>query len=436
MSEQESRRRDPQAETMVRHFGAVAHATRIHAVTNRAVARLFDWLIQDLNSITATRGEFRFELDGSYPFMNGAPIRASREQRAQLSSFYELIRVYHSGGFRLKGPASRATLAAYFDGVREPHADRAAFQAYLNARGAQNIELLPPRKLVSGSVAGKGHSVRVAASDALRGYVRTVAAIESSMKADNIDRIPAQIYKAVQELVGLAAEEPDHHLALTSIKEDIDFKLRHPANVAILAIALAHRLGIHRSLQVELGFIALIAGSLCTGADDTTRLMVAARQTQTPKMTPARARRMLALYEHGLEHYQGTHLFSRIIAIVMAYDRLTTQHGDHAGLLADEALARLQQERRLDPDLLRVFSRVIGRYPLGSVVRLSSGELAVVYHSPADPAKADRPVVRVIRDPAGQAVSRIVDLAVDPRQIVGMMDRALAGLDDSMDFFR
>ncbi|HNH50267.1 MAG TPA: hypothetical protein PKY30_24745, partial [Myxococcota bacterium] len=83
-----------------------------------------------------------------------------------------------------------------------------------------------------------------------------------------------------------------------------------------------------------------------------------------------------------------------------------------------------------------VFNRVIGRYPLGSAVRLSSGELAVILHSASDPSRADRPVVRIVRDPAGRPLGRVVDLATDPRQILGLVDPELAGIDDTLAFFR
>jgi hypothetical protein len=429
-------KRDPATESLVRRFCAVSHATRIHAVGNRAVSRLLEWLIQDMNTLVATRGDCRIELDGGFPFVNGVPVRASREQRAQLSEFSDLLRARMSGGLRLKGPASRMNLSAFFSGVRESASDRVLFQAWLDGHGAQAIELLPPRKLMAGSVTGSGSSVRVAASDALRGYVRAANAVQHATKNKNLEKMPAQLFRAVQDLAELAIDEPDHHLALTSVREELAGESRHPVQVCILAMALGQRLGLEKPLLVELGFAAMLVGALCSDAPEAQRLEVAGRLVTGHRLTPVRARRLMVVYEHALERPHGLHLFSRIVAIAVVYDKLTTRTEEHSPLLPDEALSQMASSTRFDPELLGVFNRVIGRYPLGSAVRLSSGELAVILHSASDPERTDRPVVRIVRDPEGRPLGRVVDLSSDPRQILGLVDPELAGLEDTFAFFR
>lgn len=431
----EGTKRDLATETIIKHFGAVAHASRIHSVNNRAISRLLDWFVVSLNSYVATQNDARVELDGGHPFVNGAPVRASRELRQRLALFSEQLRTHVCGGFKLRGVATRVNVGAFFDGIRQPPSDRSVFQEWLNHNGAYEIELLPPRRLVLGIVTGSGSSVRVASTDALRGYARTITSVEAAVKANNIEKLPANIYRALQNMVDLAVEEPDHHLALTSLKEDIDERARHPVHVAILAIALGQRLGLERNFLVELGFAAVLVGTLASGKSDSERLVAVASLLNPPRMTPVRARRILAVYEHGLGSPQGQHIFSRIIALAVGYDRLTSRHSDQENpLLPDEALARLQTDPRYDAELVNLFTLVIGRYPLGAAVRLNTGEIGVVYHSPSDLSKADRPVVRLIRDSMGRPISRIVDLAHDQRQITGMIDRELAGL--GMEFFQ
>lgn len=442
-------RRDPVTENLVRRIGAVSHSSRIHSVHNRAIARLLDWLVSDLNAVLATKGECRLELDGGYAFVNGAPVRSSRELRGQVSAFYRDIKQHDIGGFRLRGPAGKAGLIALLEGIGEEGLEREEFQKRIEARGVRELELLPVRKIMSGTLAGTGSSVRVAASESLRAYVRTVTAVEAALKDGNMEKIPAPLYKGVQDLADLAIDEPAHHLALTSLKEEIDAGIRHPVNVAILSMALARRIGLDRAALVELGFAALMAAALSSGRSDEERLQAAARVLHVPKVTPARARRMLVIYQHGLPRWQGLHLYARICAIATSYDRLTTRSantgadtgadtGDNppAGLLPDEALARMQEENTFDPELMARFTQVVGRYPLGTVVRLSSQEIAVVYHTAADPALADRPVVRVLRDRDGRPTDRVIDLAADSRTIAAVIDRDLAGLEDSLDFFR
>jgi hypothetical protein len=72
----------------------------------------------------------------------------------------------------------------------------------------------------------------------------------------------------------------------------------------------------------------------------------------------------------------------------------------------------LQQKdgTRFDQRLVRRFSQLMGIYPVGNLVRLDSGELAVVIriHAP-DPS---RPAVRVVADPDNRLLDRPYDLAL------------------------
>jgi hypothetical protein len=63
-----------------------------------------------------------------------------------------------------------------------------------------------------------------------------------------------------------------------------------------------------------------------------------------------------------------------------------------------------------DPKLLEVFVRLVGIYPVGSLVRLNSGELALVVK--ANPTDPSRPFVRLLFDRSGRrfAEEQEVDL--------------------------
>jgi pyruvate/2-oxoglutarate dehydrogenase complex dihydrolipoamide acyltransferase (E2) component len=63
-----------------------------------------------------------------------------------------------------------------------------------------------------------------------------------------------------------------------------------------------------------------------------------------------------------------------------------------------------------DPKLSEAFVRLVGIYPIGSLVRLNSGELALVVR--ANPADPSRPFVRLLFDRSGRrrAEEQDVDL--------------------------
>ena len=84
-------------------------------------------------------------------------------------------------------------------------------------------------------------------------------------------------------------------------------------------------------------------------------------------------------YPHGLEGEQISTL-ARMAAIVDVYDAITSNRSYHKGLSPTEALRRMWEwtPAHLDPKLMQAFIRMVGIYPVGSVVRLESGRVGVV----------------------------------------------------------
>jgi hypothetical protein len=130
------------------------------------------------------------------------------------------------------------------------------------------------------------------------------------------------------------------------------------------------------------------------------------------------------------------HLFSRIVAIADAYDAMTTRRPYRPARTPQEALRELHEGAgsRYDADLVRVFTSILGIYPLGTLVRLDTGEVAVVYHS--DPSAPRRPLVKVLVAADGTRLreGRLLDLAEcdasgrPPHSIVDTVEAASVGI--------
>lgn len=126
-------------------------------------------------------------------------------------------------------------------------------------------------------------------------------------------------------------------------------------------------------------------------------------------------------FESGLPANAGDPLFrpgaaARLIAVPSFYSRLTTPQPPRKAFAPDQALHMLRRRAggAFDADVVSLFIATVGLYPVGSTVRLSSGELAVVLEVPKDPANGARPVVKVFRNAAGAPLDAVVDLATDP----------------------
>lgn len=77
---------------------------------------------------------------------------------------------------------------------------------------------------------------------------------------------------------------------------------------------------------------------------------------------------------------QEIHEFARIVAIADAYDLLTADRGEYMGLNTSGAVKQLlyQVDTHFDRDITRAFISNIAIYPIGTMVKLSSGETGVV----------------------------------------------------------
>jgi hypothetical protein len=106
----------------------------------------------------------------------------------------------------------------------------------------------------------------------------------------------------------------------------------------------------------------------------------------------------------------------RLVALAIAHDRAVRPLDGARPERADQAIARVLAEAeqgRQDPRLARLLVRVVGLFPVGSWVRLSGGQLAIVVGLPDDGASASRPIVRVVEE-RGAPASYVVELARRP----------------------
>lgn len=128
---------------------------------------------------------------------------------------------------------------------------------------------------------------------------------------------------------------------------------------------------------------------------------------------------------------------AQLVAVPCVFDRLTRPPAPRRVTLPDEALRLIigQSGTRFDPRVVRLFVSVVGLYPVGTAVKLSSGELGYVVEAPADSAQFARPRVQVVKSPAGAANYQLdLSAAGETRFITGSVDPAeLAGV-NVMDF--
>lgn len=102
-------------------------------------------------------------------------------------------------------------------------------------------------------------------------------------------------------------------------------------------------------------------------------------------------------YPRGLKGSE-IHEYARITAIADVYDALTSDRPYRRGLSPSQAYEFLLagSGTHFDPDILREFLRHIALYPIGSIVKISTGDIGIVTNVFAG--LQTRPIVRLIAD--------------------------------------
>lgn len=259
-------------------------------------------------------------------------------------------------------------------------------------------------------------------------YNKALVAIQTICRDIERGRIPnsAPIIKAVDRMVDTTMQEPSALLGLTMIKDYDNYTFNHCVNVGVLAMALGATLGLDSISVKDLG----IAGQL----HDIGKTMIPKdilnkpgrlssvefdEIKKHPELGSKIIREMAGLAPSVAQAVLGHHLhynragypewarrlpFDRmvdIIAIADTYDAITTLRVYQQPVNPRTALHEMQKlvGSVLNGSLLGRFVEMMGDYPVGTLVRLDTNEVAVVYRpNPLDEAA---PEVRVLIDGDG-----------------------------------
>ncbi len=223
-------------------------------------------------------------------------------------------------------------------------------------------------------------------------------------------------------------------LALTTLKNYDNYTFTHMVNVSILTMGQARGLGMDGPLLREFGLAALMHDigkvrtpiDILNSADKLTDAEFAIMKRHTVdgaeilRMTPeVPALAPVVAFEHHLRidgsgypdgvSRSSLNIGTMLCSIADVYDAMRSQRSYQQSFPTDRILAVLKRNdgTQFDQHLVRRFVQLIGIYPAGTLVRLNTGEVAVVMSVYApDPY---RPHVRVL---LGRDSSRL-DLPFD-----------------------
>jgi putative nucleotidyltransferase with HDIG domain len=233
----------------------------------------------------------------------------------------------------------------------------------------------------------------------------------------------------IDGLAQAVAENRNALLALTTLKNYDNYTFTHMVNVSILTMGQAASMGIDGALLREFGLAALMhdIGKVRTPLDILNKpdkltddeFVVMKRHVLdgaeilrgTPEI-PALA--PIVAFEHHLRldgsgypdrvSRPSLNLGTMICGIADVYDAMRSHRAYQQSFPTDRILQVLKRNdgQQFDQNLVRRFVQLLGIYPVGNLVRLDTGEVAVVIevHAP----EPYRPHVRVLFDRTGTKV--------------------------------
>lgn len=262
-----------------------------------------------------------------------------------------------------------------------------------------------------------------------------MAAVQSGLSI-RVPEIRAVVSDSLQSLMA----DESSLLALTNIRSYDRYLSEHSVNVSILSMVLARDLETENSGTLELGVSAMLhdVGKVFIAKDVVGKPgKLTEQEWEQMRRHPAEGARALAAMSNmpslaptvALEHHvycDGTgypalgtgqipHLWSRLVAIVDTYDALTTDRPYRERWSAEEAIAWMLYEvpGRYDRQLLARFASRARLFPIGSIVKLTSDETAIVVGGTR--MQPHCPRMRILEERNGSLVpTESVDLARDP----------------------
>ncbi|NWG30186.1 MAG: HD-GYP domain-containing protein [Rhodocyclaceae bacterium] len=297
--------------------------------------------------------------------------------------------------------------------------------------------------------------VRRAAKICAKGKERVVSMFQEARMGKAIDHAAAGAL--VEEITASVARNPGALISLARLKTADDYTYMHSVAVCALMVALARQLGMDDDTTRELGMAGLL--------HDLGKALMPLEVLNKPgkltdaefaimKAHPVEGHRLLVeggaageiprdvcLHHHekidGSGYPEGLRgeaisLFAKMGAVCDVYDAITSNRPYKAGWDPAESIRRMTEWKgHFDERVFHAFVKSVGIYPVGSLVRLSSGRLGVVVEQ--SPHSLLTPRVKVFFSTKSKTYlpPEIVDLAGQPAEkIVGREEAAAWGIRD------
>jgi HD-GYP domain-containing protein (c-di-GMP phosphodiesterase class II) len=397
------------AKLTFQQLAAVIKNATVYPAAHPFLLASADQLLIRVNEFLASRREVAFYLVAGELFFETHSIPIDHS----LSLLMEQFTSRDVGGIAFTPGLLRDEVVKFAYLMNRDAALLAGQGGVAGAAGAEGIDHIALSRvvLVDKKLGGALKEAKKKSNEIMTDAISTVKEIVQSVsleKAINMRKVSTMVHTMVDNIL----DDRDALMGLTSIKMYDEYTFAHSVNVAVLSISLGTFLSFEKPQIAALG----IAGML----HDIGKLNVPLEIINKPdKLTdqewemmkrhpvegaliladvPAMTRlAMIAAFEH---HQHGDvrgyprmddrlqqHPFSQIVAIADSYDAIIAARVYYKVRTPPDQAIRIMLKKRgtaFDPVLVKAFVNMIGIYPVGTLLKLDTGEIGVVTHQTRD----------------------------------------------------
>jgi HD-GYP domain-containing protein (c-di-GMP phosphodiesterase class II) len=276
-----------------------------------------------------------------------------------------------------------------------------------------------------------------------------VAEVVQQLEENQLDGTSlGETKKVASEMVDSVLRNPDAFTWLSRVQEKDEYTYSHAVRSSVWAILFGRHIGLpKRELDVlAMGVLlkdvgkVMLESSILEKENRTTLEEKAYREfvelgceilRKTPNVEP----RVVSVVKTHCERINGNGfpqglagdkipLLGKIAGIVTYYDYVTNPRGSRHPIAPSKAVAKLYELRNVDfqEELVVEFIRAIGLYPTGTLVELSTGEVAVVVEQNFE--RRLKPKVIVVLDSFKNPLDEylLLDLSEDDKRKQALLD--------------
>ena len=421
---------------LINQFAIILRTANIHSTNNVAFKSAAGKFIEIINEMIAHENSITLQLRGDYFYLNDTRVRYAPEYVLNFDFLAGMFRKTEVGAIIVKKELSLENVDFFIHSLVEADFLHETFDVLAEKMSRVSIIELKRLEEISNE---EDLNVRRMVRKTYFNSIFYVKGVFNKIKSgEKVDVRKAK--RVVTSVVNTMIEHEQILLGMTAIKDYDEYTYYHCANVSILSVALGQRLGLNRQMLIDLGIASLfhdlgkidvpheVLNKPTKLEDSDWRIIKKHPIWGVKSMLKIRdiddftIRAALVAFEHhmntdhsGYPQVKDRHeldLFSRIVSIADRYDAMTSARVySKTPMKSDKALSILMEadHSHLDPLLFKFFINMIGVYPIGSLVKLSTNELGLVFEN--DTESLFRPRVVLISDSSGNWIKgQVVDL--------------------------